>query len=64
MRTNKAKKRAKTAFNRELQLSEQRIRARALTESGYSIPDVAKALGVSEGVVRNLLKEEQNNDQN
>lgn len=64
MRTNKAKKRAKTAFNKELQLSEQRIRARALIESGYSIPDAAKALGVSEGVVRNLLKEEQNNDKN
>lgn len=64
MKTSKSKKRAKAAFDKELQLSEQKIRARVLTESGYSIPDVAKALGVSEGVVRNLLKEEQNNDQN
>ena len=62
MKLSKSKKRAKAAFDKELQLSEQRIRANVLIESGYSISDVAKTLSVSEGIVRNLLKEEQEND--
>ena len=37
---------------------ERQIRAKALQEGGYSIGEIAKALDVSEGIVRNLLKEQ------
>lgn len=36
---------------------ERKIRAKALMESGYSNAEIAKALGVSEGTIRNILKE-------
>ena len=39
---------------------ELRIRATALKESGYSDAEIAKALGIPEGTVRNILKENEN----
>lgn len=50
--------RAKAAKNKEEKAWERKIRAKALKENGYSDAAIAKALGVSEGTVRNLLKEE------
>lgn len=43
---------------------ERQIRAQVLIESGYSIAKVAETLGVSEAVVRNFIKkdEEKKND--
>ena len=36
------------------------IRIRALTDSGYSVNEIAKVLNVSESYVRNVLKEIKN----
>ena len=49
---------------KELLRRERQIRARALFESGYSIEEISKALGVSETVVKAILKirKEHNND--
>lgn len=43
---------------KEEKVWERKIRAKALKENGYSDAVIAKALGVSERTVRNLLKEE------
>ena len=51
----KAEKRVK---KKEEELWEKKIRAHALAENGYTVDDIAAALGVSKGIVRNLLKEE------
>ena len=45
---------------REAKKREKQIRAKALFESGYSIEEIAKALGVSEKTVKWLIKEEEN----
>lgn len=50
--------RAKATKNKEEKAWERKIRAKALKENGYSNAAIAKALGVSERTVRNLLKEE------
>ena len=52
---SKSKNQKKIAERRELE-----IRARALNNSGYSIPEIAKVLEVSEGLVKDLLKGEEN----
>lgn len=50
-----SKKRSKAAKKKEDDAWERKIRAQALSESGYSMEDISEALGVSKGVVRNLL---------
>ena len=49
-KTNKCKKKK----------MEMTIRIKALTESGYSVNEIAKVLNVSESYVRNVLKEIKN----
>lgn len=55
----KSEKRSKTVKNKEDKAWERRIRAHALAEAGYSNAEIAKTLGISEGMVRNLLKSEE-----
>lgn len=50
-------KRLKSAKSKEEKAWERKIRVKALMESGYSNAEIAKALGVSEGTIRNILKE-------
>lgn len=53
----KTKKRVETADEKQKKRRELQIRARALADSGYSYTEIASVLGVSEGTVRNILKE-------
>lgn len=48
-------KKGKKEKNRELQ-----IRADVLYSAGYSYAEIAKVLGVSEAVVKRILKEKEN----
>lgn len=54
MKTNK---RVETAGEKQKKRRELQIRAKALADSGYSHVEIASVLGVSEGTVRNILKE-------
>lgn len=53
----KGKSQKKAAEKRELE-----IRARALSDAGYSVPEIAKVLEVSEGFAKGLLKGVKEND--
>lgn len=53
----KTKKRVETANEKQKKRRELQIRAKALADSGYSHTEIASVLGVSEGTVRNILKE-------
>lgn len=55
-----SKKRVKKVAEKEAKKNERLIRAKVLRDSGYSNAEIAKALGVKEAVVRNMLKEEAN----
>lgn len=57
-----SKKRVKKVAEKEAKKNERLIRAKVLRDSGYSNAEIAKALGVKEAVVRNMLKEEQKDD--
>ena len=48
------------AEKREARAREKQIRVIALNEAGYSVKEIAKAFGVSESVIKNLLKGEKN----
>ena len=50
-----SEKRAKAVKKKKDEAWERKIRAKALSESGYSTDEISEALGVSKGVVRNLL---------
>ena len=54
----KAKERIETANKKEQLRRERQIRASALKDAGYSVADISKTLGLSEGTIRYLLKEE------
>lgn len=41
---------------------EREIRIAALTEAGYSVSEIAKTLDVSEGYVRNVIRELENGE--
>lgn len=55
-----AQKRVKAAEEKLQKFNERKIRIKTLTEAGYSVTDIAKTVGVSEGFVRRVLKEEEN----
>ena len=56
---NVNQKRVEAHEKKELVRRELQIRARILKEQGYSNSAIAKALGVSEGTLRNILKKEE-----
>lgn len=59
----KSEKRIKAAEEKKRKVREQEILAKALNENGHSISEIAKALGISEGTVRNYISEgEQKSD--
>lgn len=55
---SEVKKRVQKAAEKAAKKKERAILAKALHEGGHSDTEIAKALGVKEAVVRNLLKEE------
>ena len=57
-------KRAKIHEKKERDHREKQIRALALIQSGHSVADVAKALGVSEGTVRHIMKQHEKEKEN
>ena len=52
-------KREEARIKKEQAKRERQIRIRTLHEAGYSNSEIAKTIGVSEGIVRNLLKKEE-----
>ena len=53
----KRNKRVEAANEKQKKRRELQIRAKALVDSGYSHTEIASVLGVSEGTVHNILKE-------
>ena len=51
--------RAEAAIKKEQEKRERIIRARTLSDSGYSNAEIAKVIGISESTVRNYLKEKE-----
>ena len=54
----KIEKRVKAAKKKQEEAWENKIRAHALTENGYTVAEIAETLGVSKAAVRNYLREE------
>lgn len=53
-------KRVKALEEKQKLNNERKIRIKALTDSGYSVSDIAKTIGVSEAFVRRTLEENKN----
>lgn len=59
-----SEKRVKAIEKKEREHREKQIRALVLMQSGHSAAEVAKVLGVSEGVIKNIMKQHEKEKEN